>query len=356
MSDEQRNMANEQQNTSNEPTGRSGTLAEQVQDMLQNIPPQVAADADALQKYLDALRALLETSKSLGLSQVKSIVRTSGVKWGNFPEFPGRDDYLDAWFVAFESLMLSHRIAETEWVEKFVESDKVGYEYKRRITDLKEPNYKDVRKHLLEVYGPACPLGFHRRALYNVRGTSREEVTSKLYDRLTLYNRAARDEGREEWTDKDLLYPFVDAFPEAVAKNLRCTIDQALLSTNPYRDLSSRAPQKQNNVQGEELVAAVEMKPHKPADVIAAVYNTVQKLSTDVAAMKKRPRSEGPCTGCGGGCRERSACPAQGKACSACGKIGHFARACRNAQDHQTNNNQKRPRPFRQAPGPSNQR
>ena len=110
-----------------------------------------------------------------------------------------------------------------------------------------------------------------------------------------MYNRAAKDEGREQWTDEDLLYPFVDAFPEPVSRELRGSIDRALVSGNPYRDLSSRAPQK---VAGDR-VTLIENK-RKAGDLtIATVYNAVQKLSTDVSSMKKRAKLEGSCSGCG---------------------------------------------------------
>lgn len=48
-----------------------------------------------------------------------------------------------------------------------------------------------------------------------------------------------------------------------------------------------------------------------------------------------------PCGNCGSFHRPRS-CPAYGKHCDNCSRLGHFAKCCRSTQRHETRHNQKR--------------
>ena len=45
--------------------------------------------------------------------------------------------------------------------------------------------------------------------------------------------------------------------------------------------------------------------------------------------LNKRNKKSGQCENCGGYAPHRNPCPAWGKSCNACGKIGHFAQVCR---------------------------
>ena len=45
--------------------------------------------------------------------------------------------------------------------------------------------------------------------------------------------------------------------------------------------------------------------------------------------FNKRNKKSGKCENCGGYALHRNPCPARGKSCNACGKIGHFAHVCR---------------------------
>ena len=44
--------------------------------------------------------------------------------------------------------------------------------------------------------------------------------------------------------------------------------------------------------------------------------------------LNKRNKKSGPCENCGGYAPHRNPCPARGKSCNACRKIGHFAHFC----------------------------
>jgi len=288
-----------------------------------------------------------------------------GIKWTEMPHFPAKCDRIDAWFLTLETLLKASRIPQDRWAEKFLECPKVGAELKSRISVLHETlDYPTIRRHCLDVYGPCNPVGYFRSAMYHVKGTTREDVMPKLEDALALHNRASRDEGRPEWTEWDVIYPFLDAFPAEASSRLKQELSLAMKSDHPFRELVARAPSQDDKGSDLPLIAAVgngeketgsRKRRNSPADVNTQVLAAIRDLTATIAKGRAsdsrtpqgdNKRQRGTCNGCGGACTNRSLCPAQGKQCHNCGGMNHYVRVCRSAPKDQGNYNNDGPRPF----------
>jgi hypothetical protein len=178
-----------------------------------------------------------------------------------------------------------------------------------------------------------------------VKGTTREEVLEKLEDARALHNRAARMAGKHEWDDGDLLYPFVNAFPEAVATKLRQEMATAIRNGNPLQELVSRAPSVGDVVAEEDkelpLVGQVEDKGKSPKkrkaaepDLVAEIRElkkVIKSSSVPNKSWSRTPSQTGKrlCRNCGGACAGSAACPAQNRTCFNCGRLGHMKQCCR---------------------------
>jgi hypothetical protein len=266
------------------------------------------------------------------------------LSWNDFPKWPGRCDRVDAWFQSFEAKMKAARILEVNWSGKLMECPKLGEELKRRLSRLEDTSYEGIRRHCLEVYGPVEPVGYFRLQMFNVRGNTREEVMEKLEDYRALHNRAARLVGKPEWEDNDLLYPFINAFPEPAATRLKQELASALRSGNALQELISRAPSQVDPVEEEKppLIAAVDAgsrgqkrKIPEEGALVAALRDFTKELKGQ-RTQQKRPRVYGvppvaapnpTCKTCGRPVCYGT-CPAKEMSCRRCGKLGHFARVC----------------------------
>ena len=361
-------------NVANTPSAEVVDLTESQQpasSFLANIPAEVLNNPELLGRWLDIVKAVSvgNTPRSNTMAPLTTIIGSNS--WVGVSQFPGRSNRVDAWFIQFETEMKSKRVPPKHWVEKMNECPKMGIEYKRHLLEAEtegEANYEAVRRRFLRTYGPADPVGYFRRVMHEVKGEYRTEVSNQLYDALALYNRAAKDAGREEWTSKDLLYPFANAFSTEINQEILKAMDTALESANPFRELSNRAPERETPVEDCPLVARVGYGPRaKRSPAEAGLVNAVEGLRNDMQATRqailqagpgrrdsriKRPR--GQCTGCGGQCTVRVNCPAFGKPCHNCGKENHFASVCRvpRRERPQATNNSYVPkaRPFRFAP------
>ena len=284
------------------------------------------------------------------------------MSWVDFPKWPGKCDRVDAWFQSLEAKFKAARIKEDKWASKLMECPKIGDELKRRLAGLEDPSYEGVRKHCLETYGPVDPVGFFRSQIYSVKGSTREEVLEKLEDARALHNRAARMVGRHEWEDSDLLYPFVNAFPEAVATKLRQEMASASRNGSPLQELVSKAPSVGDAVAEEDkelpLVGQVQgevqtsKKRKAPQDdpLVAEIRELRKALKTSTATNGSRPAAPFPtsrrqCSNCGGMCAGSTACPAQGRTCHNCGRMGHLRRVCRAPPGRNQRSNPQQP-PF----------
>ena len=172
---------------------------------------------------------------------------TSSNSWTDLPDLDvSRADKVDEWFLAFESRMKARTVEEARWLEKFDECPRVPREVKSRIAGEEGiATYEQLRLLVLKVYGPLDPVGYFRAQMYKVGGTHREEIRSRLQRLLTLHNRAAKDNGRAEFGDSDLIYPFVQAFPPEQSARLQETMAFAYATPDPFDTLYRTAPSGQ---------------------------------------------------------------------------------------------------------------
>ena len=314
-------------------------------------------DEETLARIMQAaVTTALQASERVRQSEVTTpiapiAVLEKALQWNDFPKWPGKCDRIDAWFQNLEAKLKAGRIPEDKWAGKLMECPKIGDELKRRLNGLQDHTYEGIRKHCLAIYGPVDPVGYFRSQIYSVKGTNREDVMEKLEDARALHNRAARMEtGRAEWDDRDLLYPFINAFPEEVATKLRQELAGAIRNGNPLQELVSRAPSQADFAAEEEkvipLVGQIEGRSQKRTaedPLVAEIRELKRAFKSSMAANRQRP-SQPPqpptagrrqpaagqrCSKCGGSCAGPADCPAQNRECFKCGKLGHFRSACR---------------------------
>lgn len=284
-----------------------------------------------------------------------TMVASRALNWSDIPPYPGRCDRLDAWFCLLEGKFISAKIPEDLWPEKIAECPKIGEQMKKKLAAMhnhEDITYKDIRKYFLKLDGPLDPTGYFRNQIFHVKGTNGEDVMKQLQDALVLLNRAAVDEGVEQWKDRDLVTAFVGAFPEEISVELKKNMRMVLAMEDPLNELVIRAPEKgRNDIEDIPLVAAIdrttvtknnycksnkENKNNTEDPLIAAINGMRNDLNNQMSSLARTvtnpPRRVTPypgnCRGCGGRCPDRTRCPASGKTCNFCGGLHHFASQC----------------------------
>lgn len=262
---------------------------------------------------------------------------------------------LDSWFLSFEARMAAARVPEEYWAAKFVECPSVDESLKVRVRGMEPFTYFTLRRKILQEHGPIDPVNYFKREMYRVRGNNAEDVRETLTKLLTLHNRAAQDDGSQGLRERDLCYPFLEAFPSSVQSSLERQLALIFAQEQPFEHLYRLAPSKKVAV--EECQVAEEYLTEQTgledsqgahnelADALALVLQQVRRSQPRTQDRKRRrvapksqPLSKGnsvplggerACWGCGGTCMDRVSCPARGKKCSSCRGMGHFARVCR---------------------------
>lgn len=318
------------------------------------------------------------------------------VRWGNMAQLNvNKRMEVDTWFIAFEEKMRSWRIPEANWAACFSSCERVPQEIKSRIPAAAVTHYRDIRLNLLKLHGPKDPVGFYIAMLHEVRGTTREVVRQQLTNLLELLNRALRDDGLGEWQSHRLVWPFIRAFPPKERRELERHLGAALRAEDRMGAIYEYAP-TEGSPDESVLAAALPADPLdsrewesdskfpdpqksdaqpavKPVTIpgleealTAALSNVARsnpprrgpRLNQNSQFSKRpstttpssRPTASSTCRNCGGAaCTNPLMCPARGKNCSYCQKLGHFERVCmaKLAGPNPTN------RPFRRANPPN---
>ena len=303
---------------------------------------------------------------------VQEVIRTAvvggPVAWSDLPQLdPSKPSEIDSWFMKFEAKLKATKVDVGRWAEKLEECPRVPQALKTRLPAEALANYAAARNWILKEHGPIIPVGHFRAMIYRVRGEARDKVREELENLLVLYNRAAVDFGGPVFSKHDLIHPFIDAFPGEASRSLTRDLAFAMAQRDPFEQLYHRAPEiiigapnpePMLSMMVEAPTAAV--KRPRTAD---STDDKLDRVLSHLAAMADRnpepsDRSRMPCAGCGGGCRSREDCPAEGRTCHNCGGGNHFSVACRRRRVPATPPGRRFPtdrnRPFRQ--GPDNQR
>lgn len=330
--------------------------------------PLSGADQRLITAIVGAMQQLQPAGQAATLPSIAANFERS-LTWSDLKLYPGACDRADAWFVSFEQKLKARRVNEDSWGEKFIECPKVGDELKRTIGEAGHTEYKAIRLFCLDRDGPLDPVGYFRHEIHKTKGTNRKDVCEKLTDLLALHNRAARDAGKEVWSERDLIYPFIAAFPQTVAKHIRGGLKIALMQPNPFLILVHRAPEAEEQPSAETLPLINSVQPEVVADkkrvreddqLIAAIQDLQRDVRSSRLAVARAPAQD--CNRCGGSAHAIGSCPALNKTCRVCQKMGHFAVCCRARQPMNSRTNAARafeqprphgrfaPRPFRQGP------
>lgn len=346
-------------------------------------------------------RSLPESRRSPDrASDARVLVPERAIDWLKSPIFPGRHPEVDDWFVGVEGRLKGYRVPRGLWLERLMENPRFPEDEKRMIDRLRlrerdwDPEdlrvkellqgapaakpgagvpywalpgpenrrtpYDRVRRYILAKYGPIDPVAVHRTALYRVRGDDPSQVERELKRILELYNRAAEDIGCEQWSERELAFPFMLAFGEEHYDRLLSIYGQVADQPTWWRTLTAAAP-KAGIIKDVPMVAYVE--PSVGTSASGGTAAEIRELRASIAALQEersgrrlfsegnfRPREErnrpggppmkrargsrgsrpknGPCPTCGQGCADPESCPAKTRACSKCQKIGHFAKVC----------------------------
>lgn len=169
-------------------------------------------------------------------------------------------------------------------------------------------------------------------------------------------------EGRK-LTTRNLLYPFARAFPAEISRQLLLQIPQVTQLSDPFEQLVQRAPSNIDSAtvdfaeadRMERAAAPAPTRTTTKAIDTFSVTPTSRKRGNEAmfskeeimamfgqlgltankaprTAQRSSPGGRGPpCSGCRGNCTTRLQCPAQGKQCRSCGRLGHFAKVCKSS-------------------------
>ena len=311
-------------------------------------------------EQFEALLARMGNSAT-GPEVVRSSVISGPVGWADLPMLNSSDPAgIDGWFLAFEAKMKAGRVEATRWAERFEECPRVPQDIKTRLTPAALTDYAVARQWVLKEHGPLDPVGYFRAKIYAVKGEARDQVRKELQDLLVLYNRAAADFKGPTFTKRDLIYPFINAFPTEFSQLLAKDLGFALSHEDPFDQLYHRAPEAVSS--GLTLLNQVQESLEQPTKRAKKAESTEDKLDymmAQLAAMKERlpgggerhwKADESACSGCGGSCPDREVCPARGRVCYNCQMVNHFASVCLKPRTQQRTPQNDRSRPFRRGP------
>lgn len=303
---------------------------------LQNPPPDLSGDD--LRIWIESVTRVGELVVAPAQSKPRQPKHLSAAAWHDMPEFPKRNPRVDNWFVAFEAVMTSNHVEESEWAAKLVECPKYPLDLKRQLNDIIDKDNKNlsaytvVRRRALKRFGPPFAVLYFRQQIAHVQGTDRDLIYNELYTLLTLHNRAAKDCDFPLLEEDDLMYAFVNAFPETERHFLQSHLDQIeQTKEDPFQSLYSIAPESAS------MIAAVHQKVSSRDHTNSRGNRPRPSGQTSTnATSNKRPRQN--CRGCGKDCSTRQSCPAYTVNCGFCQQVGHYKRVCMKMQRMQGDN------------------
>ena len=160
--------------------------------------------------------------------------------------------------------------------------------------------------------------------MYYVKGHTRESIRTELQKLKELNNRAFRDlnEGCM-LLERDLIYPFIHGFSDDVKTILRKELVAAQRDSHPFEYLYQYAP---TDVPDASLHVLSPPEPQFQDSDVHVVLSALRQVFKGNFAQKNSNMTSrnSPCSRCGRR-HPMGQCPATGKTCSFCQKLGHFA-------------------------------
>ena len=321
--------------------------------------------SELAQEFIAALRASVDSQVAVAHPR-----RFQRVAWTDLRQLSTAEPAeIDAWFLAFETRLQSTGVTPDKYVEKFVECPSVPEHLKSRVRDNEsgELSYTDLRRKILEEFGPVEPVAFFKRKLHHLRCATAAEAKQQISTLLELHNRAAVDHEEGKLKDHSLCYCFMDALPTQLRQHLEANYAIAAAMPQPLEQLFKMANAKAATEDPLPVFLASpgesdrkrprtsKLSPPTPTDdSLASALALIAQRLPGPSRFVSGPRSmSGPCSGCGGNCEKRHSCPARGKECFRCHRQGHFGSVCRSGASagvQQSSANSAPIRSFRRAP------
>jgi hypothetical protein len=263
------------------------------------------------------LRSPTANSTPISAFDVQPSMLGGRIEWGTLPSLVPEPHLVDNWFMSFESIMKSHGVAPERWFARLIQCPRVCEEDKRRMESGGE-TYAEARAAMLAFYGPMVPHVYWKHQLTKATGATKRELVSNLLHVRSMQVRAARDVGRPEMDETDLVYQFCEAYPKEERERLLGDLEGVRLE-DVFTTTVRRAP---------ELPRA---SIHFAGDATRLAKRSPHNLAEPAG---KRPHRGDPaeerCFGCGRqSCRPGERCPAHRTTCHNCGKMGHYRKVCR---------------------------
>jgi Zinc knuckle len=286
--------------------------------------------------------------------------------WNTLPPFPTTSPgTVDSWLLSFERLMKSNRIAAESWAFQFSLCSKVPPEVHEVVVATDDPSYTSLRLALLDKFGIHKPWGYHTYRMASlpvIPGQPKTEIYSQIIEHARLRDRAAADMGLPMMNSGELIYCYIAAFGPDVQAELQKQVQVAVTHPCPLRFLHHLAPETvpyppthlaamRDPVKMESAVDRTfpdrdeSMGPNYAEEAALAAF---PQRNNRPYTRPRPPRQQNgpyvqpnggpysqtnvpPCRNCGTeSCAGHRRCPAYTSVCNNCGRLGHYARVCRN--------------------------
>jgi hypothetical protein len=344
-------------------------------------PVVQAMIAAAVAAALEAVRNALPTAAPLNAPQRStdhSERHLPEYAWNTLPPFPTTEPgMVDNWLVNFERLMKSNRISFESWAFHFSLCSKVPPEVHEAVLGAGDPSYPSLRIAILDKFGIHKPWGYHTHKIASLPvtpGQTKTEIYNRIVEHARLRDRAAADMGLPMMESGELIYSYIAAFGPEVEAKLEKQIQVAVTHACPLRFLHHLAPDTvpyptahlaalRDSVKAESAANHDEpMESDLTGDASLAAF---PQRGSRPFTQQRHPRQRNgpyaqpnvpPCRNCGTeSCAGHRRCPAYSSVCNHCGRLGHYARVCRNPLRRRNEGDLPPPHtPFHSNPGAPN--
>lgn len=293
---------------------------------------------ETLRGFSDAIAQALESSRTpVPTPAPQSALRS--LRWEGLDEFSTAEPAkIDRWFSQFEGKLKGANVPERDYLPQWHSCPRVDQKYKEDMAELAEvTNYATLRQHYLTNFGPFLPTEFYRQEMHKAKFDNPSDAVEELTKLRMLHNRAARDAGMVEVTDKQLYYYFIASLPKNYRTYLESKLPDSRRQENCFKYICDAAASVSLGVPTLNMVEQTEHDSLEPTENLCVFRRTGAARPTFAKPQftpkpsigVKRPAGQG-CQRCGKqDCDGGERCFAQGKTCHFCKMRGHLSTVCR---------------------------